>query len=243
MLNTVSSDVLSVNKPPKEVWISEPSKSRRLSIIREFALTTSTHGLPSIARSRSKYNFIFWSVSCVAFIGIMLFFISQTIINYFQYPTQVSVSIGVERLQTFPAVSFCNYGYGRYDRLIGPFLNATNLFNITNINDKHVFNIQETLILYQFFEDKLNGGDSVDEYFFSLDMMLIGCSYNGEICTADDFISFVSSVYGLCFTFNAKTKGVNGSAVRHTTDNGGSGTLELRLYAQSQLYIPFYTEG
>jgi len=243
MLNTVSSHDPSLNKTPKEVWIPEPPKSRRLSIIREFALTTSTHGLPSIARSQSKHNFIFWSISCVVFIGIMIFFVTQTIINYFKYPTQISVSIDVERLQTFPAVSFCNYGSSRYDLMMGSFLNATNLFNMTNINNKHVFTFEETLALYQFMEDKVNAGESIDEYLFTLDTMLISCSYNDQLCTADDFISFVSSTYGRCYTFNAKKKQANGSEVRNTTDNGGAGTLELRLYAQSQLYIPFYTDG
>jgi hypothetical protein len=225
------------------VSTSQVSKARRRSIIREFALTTSTHGLPSIARSQSKHNFIFWVISFVIFTGIMIFFITQAIRNYFAYPTQTDVSIVVEQSQTFPAVTFCNYALGRYDRVIEPFLNRTNLFNLTNINDRHVFNDIETNILFQFLTDEANAGASLDAYYFSLDIMLISCFYNGEICTTNDFITFSSSTYGRCFTFNAKTKNINGSAVRHTNDYGGSGTLELRLYAHSNLYVPFVSDG
>ena len=243
MLNTVSNHIPPVNEMPKEAWVSEELKSPRLTILREFALTSSTHGLPSIARSQSKHNCIFWSVSCLIFIGVMVWFVTQTIINYFQYPTQISASIDVERLQTFPAVSFCNYVFARYDLVIPPFLNVTNLFNMTNITDKYIFTPEETLLLYQFLESRINAGLSLDDYFFSLDIMLISCSYNGRTCTADDFISFKSANYGRCFTFNAKKKQANGSELHHTNDDGGSGVLELRLYAQSQLYLQFYAEG
>jgi hypothetical protein len=220
----------------REVWRPElPRPPRRRSIIREFALNTTTHGLPSIARSQSKHNCIFWSVSTVIFTGIMIFFVTQTIINYFQYPTQMSVSIGVERSQTFPAVTFCNYAPARFDRLIGSFFNYT--------NGTFTFTPDQVVSLQQFLVDTYNAGESVNEYFFSLDVMLINCSYNGEICTADDFISFLSSVRGRCFTFNAKTKTSNGSDVRDTSDNGGPGKLQLRLYVQSHLYVPFISEG
>jgi hypothetical protein len=243
MLNTVSSHISPGSKAVQELPGSDESKSPRLTILRQFALTSSTDGLPSIARSQSKHNCIFWSVSFFIFTCVMAWFVTQTIRDYFQYPTQISVSIAVERLQTFPAVSFCNYVSARYDLVIPPFLNVTNLFNMTNITDKHIFTPEETLLLYQFFADRINSNQSGDDYFFSLDVMLISCSYNGRTCTADDFISFKSATYGRCFTFNAKKKQANGSELHHTNDDGGSGVLELRLYAQSQLYLQFYAEG
>lgn len=228
---------------PAEAWKFESPKPRRQSIIREFALNTSTHGLPGIARSQSKHNCIFWTISFLIFTGVMIFFVTETIIAYFQYPTQTSVSIVVERSQTFPAVTFCNYAPARFDRIIGPFLNYTNSLNVTNTNDTSVFTLEQAMLLRQFFQENLNADEPVDQYFFSIETMLMDCLYNGQKCTADDFISFLSSSYGRCFTFNAKTKHPNGTAVRRTSDNGGSGKLQLRLYAQSHLYIPYITEG
>ncbi|CAF5142835.1 unnamed protein product, partial [Rotaria sp. Silwood1] len=40
---------------------------RRRSIIRDFSLNTSTHGIPGIARSQSIHNRIFWIVSTLVF--------------------------------------------------------------------------------------------------------------------------------------------------------------------------------
>ncbi|CAF3716245.1 unnamed protein product [Rotaria sp. Silwood1] len=222
----------------KEEWIPKPSKPRRMSIVREFALNTSTHGLPGIARSQSKHNCIFWTCSFLIFTGVMIYFVSQSIRNYFQYPTQTSVSVVVERSQTFPAVTICNYSPIRYDTFIADFLNYTTSINVTNINDT-TFTEQQTSQIYNFLRDKLNINESMDEYFFSLEFMLIECSYNNQQCRADDFTFFLSSKYGRCYTFNAKTKDLNNSKIRQTNDDGGSGKLILRLYAHSDLYVPY----
>lgn len=227
----------------REAWKSDSPQPRRQSIFREFALNTSTHGLPGIARSQSKHNCIFWTISFIVFMVVMIFFVTQTIINYFQYPTQTSIAIVIERSQAFPAVTFCNYSPARFDRVIGPFLNYTNSINVTNTNDTTIFTLRQANYLRQFFQEQLNADEPVDQYFFTLETMLMDCIYNGMACTANDFISFLSSVRGRCFTFNAKLKGVNSSAVRRTSDNGGPGKLQLRLYVQSHLYIPYVSDG
>lgn len=243
MLHKDSNRVVPIVLLSKEERRLESPKPRRLSIIREFALYTSTDGLPGIARSQSKHNCIFWTVSFLIATGIMNYFVTQSIQNFFQYPTKTSVSVYVERSQTFPAVTFCNYSPGRFDRFIEPFLNYTNSINATNTNDTTTFTLQQASLIRDYMQYLLNTGQSVGQYFFSLDTMLIECSYNNITCTIDDFISFLSSKYGQCYTFNAKTKSTNGSNLRHTDANGGTGRLTLSLYAQSHLYIPYVSEG
>ena len=100
--------------------------SRRRSIIREFALNTSTHGIPRIARGRSKHNRLFWTVSLLIFTGVMLYFITTSIQEYLQYPTQTLVSIKEDWEQTFPAVTICNYSPIRSDSFMAPFAAYTN---------------------------------------------------------------------------------------------------------------------
>jgi hypothetical protein len=89
---------------------------RRRSIIREFSLNTTAHGFGGIVRSESIPNRIFWSICTVAFIGIMFYFVTQTIRDYFDYPTQTSVAIVVEWPQFFPAFTICNSSPVRFDR-------------------------------------------------------------------------------------------------------------------------------
>ncbi|CAF1327291.1 unnamed protein product [Rotaria sordida] len=222
----------------KEEWTPEASKLRRSSIVREFALSTSTHGLPGIARSQSKHNCIFWTLSFLIFTGVMIYFVTESIQNYFQYPTQTSVSVVVEQSQTFPAVTICNYSPLRYDTFISPFLNYTNSINVTNTNDTTIFTGEQANEIYNFLRDKLHANESMDEYLFSLEFMLIECLYNNQKCTTDDFTFFLSSKHGFCYTFNAKIKDIKKSKIRQTNDDGGSGKLILRLYAHSDLYVP-----
>ena len=147
MSKTVGNDVTTVLPTIGEVWTSETSKSRRRSIIREYALNTSTHGLFGIARSRSKHNCIFWTITFLISTSIMLYFVTESIKSYFEYASTTSVSIVVERTQTFPAVTFCNYAPARYDRIIGPFLNYTNSNNLTNTNDTSTFTPQQAVAI------------------------------------------------------------------------------------------------
>ncbi|CAF2219431.1 unnamed protein product [Rotaria magnacalcarata] len=172
----------------------------------------------------------------------MTYFVTRSIQNYFQYPTQTSVSVFVERSQVFPAVTFCNYSPARFDRLIEPFLNYTNSINATNTSDTETFTQEQAFLLRSYLQHQVNTRQSFAEYFFSLDTMLIECFYNTKRCTRDDFINFISSTHGKCYTFNAKSKSTNETSLRYTNDNGGSGKLILRLYAQSHLYVPHITD-
>lgn len=243
MFKPDNSRVVPIELDKREAWVADAPRPRRRSILREFALSTSTHGLPGIARSQSKHNRIFWSISFFVFTGVMVYFVSSSTMAYFQYPTQTSVSIVVERSQAFPAVSICNYQPVLYDRLIGPFLDYTNARNLTNTTDTTNFTVVQAGYLRDFLQYEVNRNESMEKYFFPLESMLMECFYNDVRCSMNDFIQFTSSIYGSCYTFNAKLKGSNRSAVRRTTDFGGSGKLQLRLYTQSHLYTPYVAAG
>jgi hypothetical protein len=174
----------------------------------------------------------------------MGFFIVQSIINFFNYPTQTSVSIIVDRSQPFPAVSICNYSPVRFDTFINPFLNYTNSLGLTNTTDNSTVSGTQANYIRDYFQYLFNNNYTASLYnkFFPLQPMLLSCSYNGQSCNTTDFISFVSSTYGLCYTFNAKLKS-NQTYLRNVTDNGGPGKLQLRLYAYSNQYVPYISEG
>jgi hypothetical protein len=235
--------IATVFQVDQEALKPDPKLPRRGSIIREFSLNTSTHGIPSIARSRSIQNRIFWSVSTLIFAGIMMYFVIESILAFFQYPTQTSVSIIVEWPQAFPAVTICNYSPLRYDQFIGPFLNYTNTFNLTNTTDTTNFTYQQSLYINDFLIYKLNRNESLDDFFYTLNSMMMDCNYNGMSCSVTNFTSFISPTYGFCYTFNAKLKDVVNDGIRHNADNGGYGLLELSLYTYPHQYVPYLSYG
>lgn len=60
---------------------------------------------------------------------------------------------------------------------------------------------------------------------FSMESMLISCFFNGNKCSASDFLLVYTFEYGNCYTFNNK----NGSAKKTKISGPGSG-LELELF-------------
>ncbi|CAF0987730.1 unnamed protein product [Rotaria sp. Silwood1] len=219
---------------------SKPIPVRRRSLVREFCLITSIHGLPGAARSTNILNFIFWSLSFICFMGFLVYFVVTAIQAYFQYPTKIDVTYERQYPQYFPAVSICNASPIRYDTFIGAFLNYTypnNTNNITTISSNDSSNV------FNFLIDATNKNQLLDSYFFSLTSMLYSCTFNSVPCSAADFISFTSPTYGQCYTINAKLKNSTNSNIRYTNENGGIGVLQLGLYVHSHEYLPYVNDG
>lgn len=227
------------NHPMNPDINSNSGYHRRVSIFREFALNTTTHGVAGIARSRSLANRIFWAVSCMSFTGVMLYFIIIAICAYFEYPTQTKISIASRRIRYFPALTICNACGIRADALETPFNDYIAFLNMTNGNDSPMVN-NEADFIRQFFPRLINSGQSLDKYVFPLNSMLMYCQYAGSNCSAEDFIEFDSSAYGRCYTFNAKTK--NGT-LHQNYEMDSTGKLTLRLYIHAHQYISYSVEG
>ena len=221
---------------------SNHSIRRARSILIEFGLNTSTHGIPGVARSESIPNRIFWTVFTLIFAGIMGYFVTESILNFFKYPTHTLVSIIDDSSQKFPAVSICNYSPIRYDLFIDTFLNYTNSTDWADLNNLSFTEIQRIQI-QDFFRYKLNNNESIVEYFFTLENMLIKCRYNQLECTIDDFVSFVDARYGLCYTFNARADHIRNGTLYKLAENGEWGLLELELYIHSHQYVPHWSSG
>ncbi|CAF1400968.1 unnamed protein product [Adineta steineri] len=236
--------------PVTNAWstASEPSASNKKreragSVIKEFSLNTTAHGVPSIARSHSIHNRVFWILSSLVFLGAMIYFVTEAIIAYFQYSTQTSVTVIVEWPQAFPAVTICNYSPLRYDRFISPFLNYTNARNITNTTNTTIFTTAQAAYIQEFLLYKLNQNESLNDYFYSLESMMMSCNYNNMPCTTTNFTWFISPLYGLCYTFNALLKSTGQSGIKYNADNGANGLLELSFYVHQNQYVPYLSNG
>jgi hypothetical protein len=243
MSNSVIDQVATVFPINAEALKPDPKFPSSRSIIKEFSLNTSTHGIPGIARSGSIPNLLFWSIASLVFLGVTLYFIISAILTYLTYPTQTSMEI-VERWPlVFPAVTICNANALRYDTFIGPFLNFTNAMNWTNTTDTSSFDPAQAAYIGAFALDMIIKKVDFNPILFPLDAMLISCSYNSLPCTAANFTSFVSQKYGACYTFNAKSKGVPNGGIRYNSENGDTGNLALELYVHRHQYIPYTAKG
>ncbi|UJR36542.1 hypothetical protein I4U23_029262 [Adineta vaga] len=106
-----------------------------------------------------------------------------------------------------------------------------------NFTSEHASYVHDYLVY------KLNRNESLLEYFYSLESMLMSCSYNRMACTAANFTWFMSPQFGLCYTFNAKLKDTFNRSLKYNADNGADGLLELRLYIHQHQYVPYLSNG
>ena len=63
---------------------------------------------------------------------------------------------------------------------------------------------------------------------WSLDTMLISCTYNGVTCNSSDFFWWYSFEYGNCYTFNYKNSTV--SAIAQTSKTGPENGLTMEIF-------------
>jgi hypothetical protein len=218
-------------------------RQRRRSIIRDFALNTSTHGLPGIARSRSLHNRLFWSLSTLAFTGVTLYFVIQSIQDYFKYPKQTSLDIAVDWPIPFPAFTFCNNcPTYNHEFQIG-FQKYLKERNITVPNDTSLQRDRFLALFNEFRQLLLNDRPLMSTMMFSIDQMLISCHFNKEPCNKSDFINFISPSFGSCYTFNAVPSNQSNNSVRDSNSHGGQGVLKLELYTHIHQYTPYLCDG
>ena len=216
--------------------------ARRRSIVREFALNTSTHAIPRIASAQTKHNRLFWTVCLLIFTGIMLYFIITSFQEYFEYPTQTLVSLVQDSGQAFAAVTICKFSPIRYDRFLEFYLNYTNERNLTNTSDITGLSVAQLQHVNDFFVHRLSRNESVKNFSYSMEELLMDCNYNGMKCSVADFVPFQTSTHG-CFTFNAKTNRIRNGSLHAATDNGEDGALLLRLYSHTNRFIPPSLDG
>ena len=112
--------------------------------------------------------------------------------------------------------------------------------NLTDPSSTDVSSLTLLQFIMSYLPILINSGLPIDVYTFSIESMLIQCTYAESSCTAKDFTSFYSATYGRCYTFNAKTKN---NTLLYSYSNSGLGVLSLRLYLYDHLYITYRSEG
>jgi hypothetical protein len=222
--------------------ISNNSTRSRRSIFKQFLGNSTIDGLKSLSDAHSLLATHFWLFAFLLCLSAMFYFCTVSIIEYFEYKSKNDLQFLSNYQTTFPAFTICNSAAIRADCLQQPFIDY--LYNQSLIaSNNYSQTIPPELFneVYAFLIMLANGNaakqEELVELTFSLDIMLLNCMYNGENCNQSDFVWFYSYNYGSCYTFNAKSVNESTNDLRMTTDNGGTGELDMQFYVQSQLYV------
>jgi hypothetical protein len=173
------------------------AQQRRRSIVVDYLLAASTHGLRTLGRANSTKNRIFWIVVFMTACGLMLYFVISNILQYLAYPTTTSIEITAQRDMNFPAVTVCSANPYRVDRMNEYLLAYAKLIG-SNLTGEALENLATNMIV-----DLFNRNETTELYNigFALSDMLLDCTYNNINCSSN-FTYSISSVLGNCYTFN-----------------------------------------
>ncbi|CAF1586787.1 unnamed protein product [Didymodactylos carnosus] len=162
-------------------------KRRRISIINEYLISTSTHGLKSLGSAYNTLHFLFWFLTFLLACSLMLYFIVQCIIEYYHYPTQTIIEIRSETEINFPAITFCNSNPFRYDKINESYNNYLLNTNCSYINNN-------VYCMKQFINDLFNSNNQTQiiNYDYVINDLLVDCNYNILDCgNKSKYIPFI----------------------------------------------------
>jgi hypothetical protein len=227
---TLTADIIGSTEPKHFI------EQRRRSILIDYLLATSTHGLRSMGRAYSKFNRFFWILIFMVAFGIMFYFVISAILQYYAYPTQTKVEFRLDRAMTFPAITICSGNPNRYDKTnasLVPFFYR--LYSSNAPYDQDIINSLVIPLTIDLFNR--NQTQELWSIGFQLSDFLLECNYNGIDCS-NSFISSISSVLGNCFTFNWKTSaklfGLNDLGDTIVIKEG----LSMKFYLPQELFFP-----
>ena len=205
-----------------------------------FCHSTTFHGVPHIAASRSLVRIAYWSILLIVALCLMIYAIVEISRAYFAFNTYISeVQSLVGRLK-FPAVTICNLN--QYSKsAVQETLNYTEeqLFNTVLFAD--LFSTRQELTRYRSADFSQLAAELEEDtaafvsagltaFSHKLENMLWSCYYNDRPCSVDSFTTF-DNINGRCFTFNGDT-----SNLLYTRTPGSMFGLELVLNAEQYEY-------
>ncbi|XP_039260984.2 bile acid-sensitive ion channel-like isoform X1 [Styela clava] len=202
-------------------------------INKEFATSTSCHGVQYWYTSKCRCLKVFWIFLVLGFVGVLSYQITLRIQTYFLYETSTDISEQFVSYLDFPAVTVCNFN--RY------FLNATTS-ELTGIYAINQLSTSSALAFASENNDKrthdalsnLGPDFNVTEYSyrygFSLNSTVMPrCTFKTEHCSESDFTPIITSL-GRCHTFN------EGNISRTQNIPGSGHGLSMIIDVQQYLY-------
>ena len=201
--------------------------------MKQFAENTSLHGMAGIINSkRSPWIRLAWLLSFLFMLATYLFMLSQTVIEYFQYPVVTNVEYRTTDSIAFPSVTICNFNFHRYSAIAN-----------SNIG-LYAYQLLSTIRTLPEPSDPVNMSE-VDwvplerEFAHQPEDMYLGCAFDSQQqtpCNVNIEVTWTKSPRGHCHTFNSQ-KLINKYGAKVTTRSGGNYGLDILINVEAYDYL------
>ncbi len=249
---------LNVHDPRTKGIKDKESDSDHLTMegIRSFAQETTLHGARFLFAD-SFFRRLIWTLAMVACLGYCSYQVSICVIAFKKRPfnTKITSHISADGSDLpFPAVTLCNlnaFNARRYRRLFSRPHNREKIEK--KLEDISLLSRRSKEILNEDFKkrnpelfarlkttndlNKYQGllSHQLEEMFLPSSSQFESCSINGKPCDATNFTSYLSPMFGKCFTFNSEE---GNNSMLFATMAGQNSGLKIRLNIERDGYMP-----
>jgi hypothetical protein len=228
------------NQPKNQIKNERFFKRDKLkSALKDWILSSTSHGLPNLFRTKRTILKIIWAISILLSSGCCAYMVNRTISSYLEFDVVSKFSVINEIPSMFPTLTFCN---------IQPFTTVEGQIFIEDISKKYnlksfsaIFNLdlQSQFYLWTFLLQSnaivLNATER-KKLGYTFNEMIISCYFETEKCTESDFDYFYSKLYGNCYKFNSGWNS-NGHEIPSKTMSKTGKLMGLKL----ELFLGFNT--
>jgi hypothetical protein len=212
---TVNSVNINLKKQSKE---KSSKKIKHASL--ESIKSLTTHGIPNIFRNKYKLIKIMWILLTLGSASLSIYFIAETINEFFQFKVTTEVRLNDAKEFEFPTITICNKNQFSTKHSLSylkniletepqlqSFDNQSNFVHDISLIDK----IQQIrlFLLYTSAYRLMKNIRLLERKNLttSIDDMLIACRYDRDIeCKKSQFEWIFNRNYGNCYRFNAFSK-------------------------------------
>jgi hypothetical protein len=207
----------------------EKPPPRLMELLKDNLTCEMYHALLDIIDSKHFIIKIHLSIFLLISYGLASYMTIELIMNYFNYGVTTSIRTIYETPALFPMVTFCNLNQFT-TKFAYEFLNSSDPDLLSSFENMSFYNRSQTFWKLIFkLNDVMENKTSDFKRTMGHDLkdILIGCRFNYQVCTAEDFVWSWNSFYGNCFSFNS---GSNSKPLKYSDIAGLSYGLELDLY-------------
>jgi len=192
------------------------------------------HGLPNCFRAENFGIRLFWLIAFFVSFAYCSHILVLSIIHYFEYKVTYDIQIMNNNFDMeFPSVTFCNLVPLDYSRSEVKDIIKSLLDQNESDNNHDSFGVSD---LRKKIEKELHDKNQFYSNTFSVNKMLLSCTFNGKICNSSYFEFIPSPTFGNCFKFDANLVNESMQVFRTGFEYG----LKLELFIGSEDDNPYW---
>ena len=184
------------------------------SAIKSILYNSTAQAIMNLVQTRHVTIKLFLAFCVFSTMAASSYFVISNVLNYFAFEVTTMSRHVFEMPTTFPKITFCNVNQFTTEFAleflkeiainssfpISPF-NRDQFKNLNQSEKMRIYTILNTIASAKMLENKALK-DFQKDFTHSLEDILLTCTFNNEICTAKDFVSYIDLTYGVCFSFN-----------------------------------------